>query len=934
MRIFKTIVSVCGFVFLPGWLISQPEPSSSTLVLESVENREGLRENSIFNDYPARNIGPVVQGGRVVDLAVNPNNFYEYYVAYASGGLFKTTNNGASFKPVFDNTGTLTIGDIAIAPSDEAILYVGTGENNSSRSSYAGCGVFRSDNAGESWEYVGLEGIQHTGRIVVHPDNPDVVWVAAMGALYSKNDERGIYKTIDGGKNWQKVFFLNDSTGAIDLIIHPENPDKLWAAFWERDRKADNFKESGPNSGIYRTTDGGDTWEKSHSGLPEGKIVGRIGLDISVSNPNILFAVVDNQTELNEEKTSDQKKLSAADFVEMSNEEFLNLDNDLLDEFLQTNRFPKKYTSALVKQEVKEGKYVPKALTEYLFGDANKALLETRILGAEVYRSVDEGRSWEKVNQYDLERVYNTYGYYFGQIDVDPQNPETVYVHGVPFLKSNDGGKTFARADTVVDVHADHHALWINPKNSRHMLNGNDGGVYVTYDQGENWTHLNNTAVGQFYTVNVDMEKPYNVYGGLQDNGVLKGSSQSVPNKTKYWEKIFGGDGMFVAADPANSNTVFTGFQFGNYYRLDLKNEQYTRITPQHDIGEKPLRFNWRTPVILSKHNPEIMYFASQHVHRSFNQGESWEVISADLTTDQPQGNVPYSTIVSLVESPLKFELIYAGTDDGKVWVLKGAGTEWQDISKGLPEGLWVSSIYPSTHSRSEVFLSLNGYRNDHFETYVYHSDDYGKTWNSIASNVKGEVVNVVLQDLINPDLLYLGTDHATYISFNKGKQWDLFPAIPNVASYDMVVHPRENELVVGTHGRSIYVVDVKPFQYLKTERLNDPITMFETGAIQHGTEWGKKPVPYVNAFEPKATLRYFTPKKTEWQVDILDDEEKSIRNYSITSNAGFNAVNWDLKYEVKKGKERGKLKYVGKGKYTVRLSNGDDAAKTSIEIK
>jgi hypothetical protein len=656
-------------------------------------------------------------------------------------------------------------------------------------------------------------------------------------------------------------------------------------------------------------------------------------LDISRSNPDILYAIHDSQQESKEKKEIKADKISIGSFVNMSSDELLAMDDELLNAFLKEHDYPEKYTADQVKKEIRMGKYKPRALAEY-FGDANDALFDTEILGAEVYRSDDGGGSWQKVNTYNLEGVFFTYGYYFGQIDVDPLNPEIVYIHGVPFLKSKDGGKTFSYADTVVNVHADHHALWINPVNTNHMLLGNDGGLYVTYDQGAHWDHINNTAVGQFYTVNVDMEKPYNVYGGLQDNGVLKGSSRSVPNETAYWEKIFGGDGMFVSADPANSQVVYTGFQFGNYYRLDLSKGSQSRITPQHDIGGPPLRFNWRTPVMMSMHNSDILYFASQYVHRSLNQGDDWDVISQDLTQNKAQGNVPFSTIVALVESPLKFELLYVGTDDGKVWVLKGAGNEWQDISRGLPEDLWVSSIYPSPHDQATVFVTLNGYRFDHFNTYVYMSKDYGESWQSISGDIEYEAANVIIQDRENPNLLFLGTDHGTYVSLNSGKDWDLLATVPNVANYDMIIHPRDQELVIATHGRSMYVTDIKPLQELYPDQLEAPIVAFSPGAVKHSEKWGEKSYPYAKPFIPILKVPFYTREAGELVVDIINEAGDTVAQLSREAREGFNQLNWDLSYEVKKGKEKGKVQYLDKGQFKMVFTKDGEQSVVELSIE
>lgn len=900
-------------------------------ILKPYQQRDELAGTSILNNYGARNIGPVVQGGRIVDLAVNEKNTKEYYVAYASGGLFKTTNHGITFEPIFDEVDALGIGDIALAPSNSNIIVVGTGENNSSRSSYAGSGIYKSTDGGKTWENLGLENTQHIGRVIIHPTNPDVIWVASVGALYTHNEDRGVYKTTDGGKTWNKTLYVNDSTGIIDLVINPKDPNQLWASAWERTRKAWNFKGNGPGSGIYRSDDGGETWTQKMEGFPQGKQVGRIGLDVAASSPNIIYAFLDNQAETKEEKQKEQPdKLILKDFIDMTAQQLLAMDNEVLKNFLKENNFPEKYTPELLKKEIREGKYEPKAVANY-FGDANAALFETSVIGAEMYRSDDYGDTWKKMNSYDLDGVYFTYGYYFGEVRVAPDNPDLTYIFGVPLLKSTNGGETYARIDTIGDVHVDHHALWIDPSDSKHILLGNDGGLYESYDEGANWRHINNMSVGQFYTVNVDMEKPYNVYGGLQDNGSLVGSSRSVPNRTEKWERLFGGDGMFVSPDPRNSDIVYVGFQFGNYYRIDRDKGSYDRVAPAHDIGEDVLRFNWRTPLKLSEHNPDIVYMGSQRLHRSFDQGATWEAISPDLTKNLPQGNVPFSTISTFSESPLKFGLIYVGTDDGKVHMTRGG--DWIDISKGLPEDRWVSSVVASPHDEGYVLVTMNGYRNDDFGTYIYASEDYGKTWKSLKANLPEVVTNDLIQDPVNPNLLYLGTDHGTYISLNKGQSWELLKSIPNVAAYDLIVHPRDLELVVATHGRSMYVVDAKPLQAI-SGATDTAVKLFELNDLRFSDNWGTSRYPYVEPYNPKLGISYYVYQSGTISLSVINESGETVRSWEVEAQKGFNKTNWDVKINVSKKKKQEELKYAGKGKYTLSVSAAGKKDQQKFEIK
>lgn len=900
---------------------------------QSIEHRHQMRQASVFKEYPVRNVGPVVMSGRITDLAVHDDSARKFYIAYASGGVFKTESSGNSMEPIFDHQGTLTIGDIAISKADDDILWVGTGENNSSRSSYAGTGVYKSMNGGKSWEFAGLRGSQHIGRIITHPNNPDVAWVASMGPLYSMNDMRAVYKTTDGGKTWNKTLTPPDSTGVIDLVMHPDNPDKLWATTWQRYRQAWNFKEGGEGSAIYVSNDGGQTWEKSMNGFPKGKYVGRIGIDVSESNPDIMYAFLDNQKESKEKKELDDDKLTQADFVEMSRKEFLNLDNEKLNKFLRSNEFQEKYTAKKVKEDVRQGKYNPKALADYL-GDANEALFETSIEGAQVYRSEDGGESWQKVNSYDLENLIYTYGYYFGEVRVSPSDPNTLYIMGVPMLKSEDGGKTWEPRAEKQDVHVDHHAMWIDPNDPEHLLLGNDGGLYESHDGALNFIHHNVVPVAQFYTVAVDMKKPYNIYGGMQDNGVFTGSSQGSPNDGNQWERVFGGDGMHVAVHPENSDLIYTGFQFGNYFRINEPENDYTKITPKHEIGEAPYRYNWNTPVEMSNHNPDIIYFGSQKVNRSMDQGKTWTTISPDLTKDLPNGNVPYSTLTTISESPLDFSVIWAGTDDGNIQVTKDGGKTWELVSKNLPKRRWVSEVQASPHDPATAYASLNGYRYDEFKTYLYKTTNYGKSWKPVKGNLPEDVANVIAQDPVNPDILYAGLDHGTFVSFNDGKEWFLVNNIPNVASYDMVVHPRDHELVVGTHGRSIYVMDVKPLHSV-AEKRDQTVVALKTDNVRHSEDWGERPAPYRDRNEPGVEWLYWIGdddvQDESITISIKDKDGKIVKELSDNASYGFNKFNWNLL--VEENQEENKRTYLSPGKYTITYTINGSSDETTFEV-
>ncbi len=900
---------------------------------QSIDHRQQMRQNSIFKEYPVRNVGPVVMSGRVTDIAVHSDNPRKFYVAFASGGVFKTTNSANTLEPIFDHQGTLTIGDIAISKADENILWVGTGENNSSRSSYSGTGIYKSTNGGKNWEFAGLAGSQHIGRIITHPSNPQIAWVASMGPLYSMNDKRGVYKTTDGGKTWQKTLMPADSTGAIDLIMHPENPDKLWATTWERFRQAWNFQEAGQGSEIYVSNDGGETWEKSMNGFPDDDFVGRIGIDVSESNPNIMYAFLDNQKEIKEKRDVDDDQLVQTDFVDMSREEFLKLENEKLNRFLRSNGFQQKYTAQSVKEDVRQRQYDPKALSDYL-GDANEALFDTSIEGAQVYRSEDGGQSWKKVNSYNLDGLIYSYGYYFGEVRINPKNPDELYILGVPILKSSDGGKTWKEVAVNQNVHVDHHAMWINPADPEHLLLGTDGGLYESHDGAENFIHHNVAPVGQFYTVAVDMEEPYNIYGGLQDNGVYTGSSQDSPDDDEHWERIFGGDGMHVAVHPENSDILYTGFQFGNYFRIDQSKDEYQSITPKHDIGEGRYRFNWNTPIEMSNHNPEILYFGSQKINRSLDEGETWTNISPDLTKDLPSGNVPYSTLTTISESPIDFSVIWAGTDDGNLQVTTNGGSTWNLVSENLPQRRWVSEVQASPHDPATAYVSLNGYRFDEFKTYVYKTTNYGKSWTSVKGNLPEDVTNVIVQDPVNSDILYAGLDHGTFASFNDGEEWHLVNGIPNAASYDMVVHPRDHDLVVGTHGRSIFVMDLEPLHTV-AEHQDATIVALKTDNVRYSSDWGERDAPYEEIEEPDVEWIYWIGDENIQEqsiaISVKDKDGKVVTELTDEANYGFNTFNWNLKLE--EATEDSSAKYLAPGKYTITYQINDSTDETTFEV-
>ena len=802
---------------------AQVKPTPADERINGLQKRKLLQNNSLLKDIKFRNIGPGVMSGRVVDVDVNPADPTEFYVAYATGGLWYTANNGQSLVPIFDNEDVIGIGDIAVNWTSRTI-WVGTGEANSSRSSYSGNGVYKSIDNGKSWQYLGLPESQHIGKIVLHPTDNNIAWVAVLGHLYSANKERGIYKTTDGGKTWKQTLFVDDNTGAADMDINPKNPDELFAAMWYRTRRAWNFEEGGKTSGIYKSSDGGNSWKLvtgPGTGFPGGDGNGRIGVAIHAANPNIIYAVIDNQgrrPDTAQKKTDTAYKLN--NFKDLTKEKFATLNNNKLDSFLEDNNFPEKYKASVVKEMVEHDKVKPTAVYEYLF-DPNTDIFNTPVIGCEIYRSDDAGGSWKKVNAKGL-NLFNTYGYYFGKISVSQSNPDKVVISGFNLMLSIDGGKTFSSTDNGA-THPDWHGCWMDPNRDSHWIAGNDGGCNVTYDNGKHWFKANTPSVGQFYNITVDDAKPYNVYGGLQDNGTWFGPSTSKENdqwnyEAVYpWKNIGGGDGMQVQVDTRDNKTTYSGSQFGFYNRRNTDGGRGVSLYPRPELGEPKLKYNWQTPIWLSRHNQDVFYYGTNKFHRSLLKGDKMEALSGDLTNGGHDGDVPFGTLSTIVESPKKFGLIYIGTDDGNIQVTKDGGYTWTKLNTNLPksvQGLYVSRVMPSMYKEGRVYATLNGYRNDNFMAYLFVSEDYGITWAQLGTDLPAEPLNVVREDPKIENIIYVGSDNGLYASFDMGKTFmTMGNNLPRVPVHDIAIQQRENEILIGTHGRSIYVTKLEAVQ-------------------------------------------------------------------------------------------------------------------------
>jgi photosystem II stability/assembly factor-like uncharacterized protein len=820
----RTVILYSSFLFVSILTFhsstAQVGPTAASDRLNGLAKRKLLQSESLLKNIKFRNIGPSIMSGRVVDVDVNPADPTEFYVAYATGGLWHTTNNGQSFVPIFDHEEVIGIGDIAVNWTNGEI-WIGTGEANSSRSSYAGIGVYKSIDTGRTWQYLGLPESQHIGKILLDPQDKNIAWVAVIGHLYSPNKERGVYKTSDGGKTWKQALYVDDNTGAIDMDINPKNPNEIFASMWHRERRAWNFVEAGNTSAIYKSSDGGNSWKKvtgASSGFPEGNETGRIGIAIYKMNPQIIYATLDNQNRRPDtaKKKTDSLKYVLNDFKNISKEKFLLMDNKKMDSFFLENDFDKKYNDSTVKEMVRSGKIKPSAVYDYL-SDANTALFNTPIIGCEVYRSDNAGLTWIKVNKTGLD-LYNTYGYYFGKISISPNDDKKVVISGFSLMESNDGGQTFKATDKS-NTHPDWHGVWMNPTRDSNWIAGNDGGCNITYDNGRHWFKANTPAVGQFYAVTVDDAKPYNVYGGIQDNGVWYGSSKIKNSNDEEdeevqtesdWKNIGGGDGMQVQVDSRNNKTVYFGSQFGEYERKTLDTKTVKRIHPMPDIEAARLRYNWQTPILLSSFNQDILYMGSNILYRSMDKGQTMEPLSKDLTNGKKDGDVPYGTIVTLSESPLRFGLLYAGTDDGNLQLSRDGGYTWALVSSKLPKGLYVSRIIASAFKEARVYVTLNGYRDDNFTPWVYVSDDYGQTWTRLGTNLPEGPLNVIREDPKNENILYVGSDNGLYASFNRGQSFMSFGSgFPSVPVHDIAIQKTADEIVIGTHGRSIYIASL-----------------------------------------------------------------------------------------------------------------------------
>lgn len=844
--------------------------------LKLYEQHVAMKETSLFKNLPWQFVGPTNVSGRMTDVEVvaPKGKNYTIYVAGASGGVWKTVNEGTTWEPIFEHAPSTSIGDVTLAPSNPDIIWIGTGEANIFRSSMAGSGVYKSTDAGLTWNYMGLANTHTIPRIVIHPKNPDIVYVAASGHEWTNNEERGVYKSIDGGKTWAKVLFIDEKTGAIDLVMDPSDPNTLYAATWQRIRLKWNDprnEDDYAGSGIYKSTDAGATWKPINNGLPEARFRGRIGIDLCASKPNVVYAFVDN------------------------------------------------YEKAGVAEEGETDSY----------GRPRGGMIR----GATVYRSDNGGENWSQVSEHSdyMLHLSSTYGWVFGQIRVDPNDENKIYVMGLSLNVSEDGGKTFRR---LRGMHADHHGLWIDPENTDYLVNVNDGGVAISYDGGENWrTFYDNLPLVQFFNVMYDMAEPFHVYGSIQDHGSRRGivdlsrGRDNIP--AVEFEGAPGGEGSSHAIDPTNPDIVYSAGFYGTISRTNVKTNARERIVPKPAEGEPKYRGQWVAPFIISPHNPLIIYHGMNYLFRSMYMGGSWEKISPDLTYNDPKkmGDISYQTIFTISESPLKFGLIYAGTDDGRAHVTRDGGLTWKEISKSLPKR-WISKMVASSFDEATVYMSQNGKRDDDFAAYLWKSTDCGKTWQDISGNIPCGPINVVREDPKNKNILYAGTDIGAYVSIDGGQSWNVLANnFPSTFVHDIVIHPRDDIAVAATHGRGIYAIDVRYLQQLTKEKLAQPGFIYDIDPVTlpgetRGWRW-RRP--------DNAKITFFLKNAGETHLSVLDAEGNEVRELKSTGDAGLNFVEWDLKKE--KQEEDEDENFVEAGTYKIQLKTDEGTFEKEFEV-
>ena len=839
-------------------------------------------DSATFGGLRARDIGPAVMSGRIAAIDASAADPVTVWIGSASGGVWKSDNAGTTFEPVFDDH-TQSIGAVRIDPSNPETVWIGTGETWVRNSVSVGDGVYRTTDGGDTWEHLGLEKTERIAKIAVDPTDGDTVFVCAMGHLWNANAERGVYKTTDGGANWELIFSIDENTGCADLDMDPQEPGILYASMWNFRRYPDFFESGGPGSGLYQSTDDGETWSELSNGLPEGE-KGRIALAIAPSRPSVLYATVEAED-------------------------------------------------------------------------------------TALYRSDDLGASWK---QTDDSMNVQMRPFYFSELVVDPTDHNRLYKPGFTLTVSTDGGDSFSSlfgaGFNFGAVHPDHHALWVNPSNPYQLILGTDGGAYVSDDRARTWRHVRSLPVSQFYHVSHDMEWPYNVYGGLQDNGSWKGPSRSSGGITSGdWQVVGSGDGFWAFTDPQDANTLYVEYQGGMLSRVNVATGESKSIKPYAREGEEKLRFNWNTPIHLSPTVAGTVYYGSQYLHRSTDRGESWKTISPDLTTDDPQrqrqaetGGLSIdnstaennATIYAISESPKNSQVIWTGSDDGYIHVTRDGGENWARVSDNiadLPEGLWVSSVTASQHEEGSAFVTVDGHRSGDMATYVFRTDDFGATWQSLTGEGIQGYAWVVKQDPVNTKLLYAGTEFGLYISLDSGQQWARFTEnLPKVAVHDLAIHPTEHDLIIGTHGRGIYIIDdLTALRGLTAEILESNVAVLPSrpspmvlAGIQ---DWFGSDDEFVGRNPSEAaTIDYWLKKRHlfgDLKIEVYDADGELITTLPGKKRRGLNRVGWPMRLKPPKVPPATALvpAFVGprvpEGTYTFKLIKGKEILEGTVEL-
>lgn len=837
---------------------------------------------SFFGTMKARHIGPAVMSGRISALDAWEKDSRFIYVGAASGGVWKSTNGGTTFKDVFKDE-VQVIGALAIDQNNKETVWVGTGEPWTRNSISVGNGVYKTTNGGEDWENVGLEKTDHIAKIIVNPENSNEVYIAALGNVWAPNEERGVFKTNDGGKTWIKILYVDENTGCSDLAMDPKNSKVLYAGMWDFRRKPYTFRSGGPGSNVYRTIDGGSTWEKVDIEKTYDEL-GRISVAFSKADPNIIYALIES------EKTG-------------------------------------------------------------------------------LYRSLDNGNTWELRTRSSQvgERPF-----YFLLLIPDPVDTNRIYKPGFSLNVSEDGGYSFTSPFVEGGrVHSDHHALWINPEDNSHLYLGTDGGLYISYDRGSTWLHAQNLPLSQFYHISVDNQEPYNVYGGLQDNGSWVGPSESVGGITNSdWLNVGYGDGFNVLPDPVDENILYWQYQGGNVMRFYKDTRQIKEIRPYSDNPDEKLRYNWDTPIAFSPTDEGVMYVGAQYLFRTTNRGDSWQKISPDLTTNDPEkqkqeesGGLTidnstaenHCTIYTISESPLNSKIIWAGTDDGNLHVTENAGENWENVTMnftGLPKNTWCSKVAAGNHDAKTAYVVFDGHRNGDKNVYVYKTTDLGETWSSLAAENIETFARTIVEDFVNPGLLFLGTDFGLYISIDGGSQWVRFEGeVPKVPVYEMVIHPRENDLVIGTHGRGVLILDdITPLRLLTDEVISSDLTIFPTkpytitnpkflyGLSGDHEFRGRNP-------SSAAVITYYLRKRHvfgDMSIEIYNNAGELVKTLPAGKNKGINRVNWVVRKKPPKVKASSPLLAFRSafgptfppGEYTIKIKKNEAVYESKITLR